>query len=442
MASKTTSLTNVDRLLLSQAVYELGANSWQGVAKLLTKHPLLIELNHPKNFFTAQSCQAMYVQLMKDAELEITEECQSPRAAAHLKLAQRHFQTRILELRDLISAEETRFKTVFSEIAQLRAAKDARISQDNSTKEDKANRESDEDNVLEQGPQQPEQLQEDEEPVQENNIAVSEAEDSASTLKDAVHEQEPAKMEVIDEEGVTSGDEQPPTTRRSTRRRSSGVPAVPPLQTRSKQRGKRAEESTATAPESTTDNTVMETPKEEAETEQVAVRRQSKRKASVLEDSDGGDKKRPREESEPAEEEPQGSVANVPRARRRTDRTEEQVANKRFQNVIGLLHSQISQHRNGNIFHNPIKKSEAPDYLDIVKRPMDLKTIKTRIKDGIITNSLEFQRDIYLMFANAMMYNRPGSDIYQMAEDMMLESEQHISAFRQTEGYVRVPSRT
>ncbi len=91
---------------------------------------------------------------------------------------------------------------------------------------------------------------------------------------------------------------------------------------------------------------------------------------------------------------------------------------KKFQNVIGMLHSGISQHRYGNIFHNPIKKSEAPDYHDIVKRPMDLKTIKARVKDGLIANSLEFQRDVYLMFANAMMYNRPGSEIYNMAEEV------------------------
>ena len=83
-----------------------------------------------------------------------------------------------------------------------------------------------------------------------------------------------------------------------------------------------------------------------------------------------------------------------------------------------MLHSTISQHRYGNIFHNPIKKSEAADYADIVKRPMDLKTIKARVKEGVITNSLEFQRDVYLMFANAMMYNRPGSEIYAMAEEV------------------------
>jgi hypothetical protein len=93
---------------------------------------------------------------------------------------------------------------------------------------------------------------------------------------------------------------------------------------------------------------------------------------------------------------------------------------KRFQNVIGMLHSQISAHRNGNIFHNPIKDSEAPDYREIVKRPMDLKTIKAKIKDGGISNSLEFQRAVYLMFANAMMYNRPNSDIYTMTEEVRL----------------------
>ncbi|KAF9259541.1 hypothetical protein L218DRAFT_990031 [Marasmius fiardii PR-910] len=166
-----------------------------------------------------------------------------------------------------------------------------------------------------------------------------------------------------------------------------------------------------------------------------STKRQGKRTASVLEDHDTRDKKRARDGSEPAEEEDTGSVsASVARARRRADA---QTPAKKFQNVIGMLHSQISQHRNGTIFHNPIRDSEAPDYHDIVKRPMDLKTVKTKIRDGVITNSLEFQRDIYLMFANAMMYNRPGSDVYVMAEDMMFDCEDYIQTFRQTEGFLR-----
>lgn len=49
---------------------------------------------------------------------------------------------------------------------------------------------------------------------------------------------------------------------------------------------------------------------------------------------------------------------------------------------------------------------------------MDLKTIKARVRDGLINSSLEYQRDIYLMFANSLMYNRPTSDIYRMAEEV------------------------
>lgn len=83
-----------------------------------------------------------------------------------------------------------------------------------------------------------------------------------------------------------------------------------------------------------------------------------------------------------------------------------------------MLHGQICTHRNGNLFHNPVKESEAEGYFDIVKRPIDLKTIKTKIKDGSIKDSLEFQRDVLLMFANAKMYNRPDSEIARMSDEV------------------------
>ncbi|KAG8747390.1 hypothetical protein FRC10_001061 [Ceratobasidium sp. 414] len=109
--------------------------------------------------------------------------------------------------------------------------------------------------------------------------------------------------------------------------------------------------------------------------------------------------------------------------------------NKKFQSVIGMVHSQIYQLRGGNIFHNPIKKSEAPDYYEIVRRPMDLKTVKARIKDGLVSSTDHFKRDVYLMFANAIMYNRPGTSVNDIAAEMMLESEKHIADFRAAEEF-------
>jgi len=92
---------------------------------------------------------------------------------------------------------------------------------------------------------------------------------------------------------------------------------------------------------------------------------------------------------------------------------------KRFTSSITTLHNQISEHVHGGVFQNPIKRSEAPDYHDIVKEPMDLRTIRNKLKDKI-TTAEQYQRDVYLMFANAMMYNRPGSQVYMMTKNVCL----------------------
>lgn len=257
-----------------------------------------------------------------------------------------------------------------------------------------------------------------------------------------------------DLDGPVSEEEPAKAARRSARRRKSSTSSVPPLQTRGSSRRRRQTAESEPSPNEVDSEADIDsemkidmlqvegrhiTPMSES-----ARRREGKRKASPLEAVEyQREKKRVREDSEPVDDDESGPSSHNTRTRpiRQGTRTEEQVALKRFQSVIGLLHSQISQHRNGNIFHNPIKNSEAPDYHDIVKRPMDLKTIKTRVKDGLVANSLEFQRDIFLMFANAMMYNRPGSDVHAMAEDMMIESEGHILSFRQTEGYARGANR-
>lgn len=44
-------LSNIERLLVAQAVHELGAEAWPKVSKLLSKHPLI---DRPKNFFSSQ----------------------------------------------------------------------------------------------------------------------------------------------------------------------------------------------------------------------------------------------------------------------------------------------------------------------------------------------------------------------------------------------------
>lgn len=59
-----------------------------------------------------------------------------------------------------------------------------------------------------------------------------------------------------------------------------------------------------------------------------------------------------------------------------------------------------------------------PDYPDIIKKPMDLGTIRTGLKLGSYANADEVLRDVYLTFRNCLRYNRsPASEgIRQMCE--------------------------
>lgn len=39
----TGKLNNLERLILAQAVYELGSNAWTAVSNILTQHPLIVK---------------------------------------------------------------------------------------------------------------------------------------------------------------------------------------------------------------------------------------------------------------------------------------------------------------------------------------------------------------------------------------------------------------
>lgn len=54
-----------------------------------------------------------------------------------------------------------------------------------------------------------------------------------------------------------------------------------------------------------------------------------------------------------------------------------------------------------------------PDYFEIVKRPMDLTTIKNSLNSGKYSDPWEYVDDVWLMFENAWLYNRKTSRVYR-----------------------------
>ena len=66
-------------------------------------------------------------------------------------------------------------------------------------------------------------------------------------------------------------------------------------------------------------------------------------------------------------------------------------------------------------FRQPVDPSALgiPDYFDIVKKPMDMSTIKRKLDTGLYTDPWDYVDDVWLMFDNAWLYNRKTSRVYR-----------------------------
>jgi len=100
---------------------------------------------------------------------------------------------------------------------------------------------------------------------------------------------------------------------------------------------------------------------------------------------------------------------------------------------IILVWNQISQHKNANLFVNAVTEADAPDYLEIVFRPMDLNSIKRNVESGHIRTTEEFERDLMLMFFNATMYNSSDHEVYKLTRDMHEDTEKILTDYKKAQ---------
>lgn len=106
-------------------------------------------------------------------------------------------------------------------------------------------------------------------------------------------------------------------------------------------------------------------------------------------------------------------------------------ADKKFLAIAMPLIDNLSAYKYATTFSTPVPEASEPEYYEVIYQPRDLKTIKTMCKEGKISNLQELEREIQLMFANAIMYNEEGSEVYNWAKGMQAESENIIALFRE-----------
>ncbi|KPJ15556.1 hypothetical protein RR48_09485 [Papilio machaon] len=93
-------------------------------------------------------------------------------------------------------------------------------------------------------------------------------------------------------------------------------------------------------------------------------------------------------------------------------------------------------------FHQPVdaKKLNLPDYHKIIKKPMDLGTIKKRLESNYYYSAQECIQDFNTMFTNCYVYNKPGEDVVVMAQTLEKLFLNRIAQMDKEEKEIEVPS--
>jgi len=93
------------------------------------------------------------------------------------------------------------------------------------------------------------------------------------------------------------------------------------------------------------------------------------------------------------------------------------------------LLKQLSDHKWAVPFLQPVDpvRLNIPDYFDIIKQPMDFATIRSHLGKGTYKGMHDFASDVRLVFQNAIMYNKPGSPVYQMADALAKQFERKFA---------------
>ncbi|KAI5949349.1 hypothetical protein KGF54_005584 [Candida jiufengensis] len=110
---------------------------------------------------------------------------------------------------------------------------------------------------------------------------------------------------------------------------------------------------------------------------------------------------------------------------------------KKFQSIAVTLLNSIMEHRFSSPFLQAVNAKDAPNYYEMIYQPRDLKSISKALKskaDPPIYSSIkELERDIMLMFANCIMYNKPEEDLVDLTRKMKKDVGEMFKMFKEAE---------
>ncbi|GAB2285409.1 hypothetical protein Dimus_019862 [Dionaea muscipula] len=95
-------------------------------------------------------------------------------------------------------------------------------------------------------------------------------------------------------------------------------------------------------------------------------------------------------------------------------------SSKVFKSCSALLNN-LMKHKHAWVFDKPVdvKGLGLHDYFNVIKHPMDLGTVKSRLNTNWYKFPKDFADDVRLTFQNAMTFNPKGHDVHFMAEQLL-----------------------
>lgn len=96
-----------------------------------------------------------------------------------------------------------------------------------------------------------------------------------------------------------------------------------------------------------------------------------------------------------------------------------------------ILQKLMAHDRNRNVFNHPVDPVELciPNYLTVIKAPMDLGTVMSNLRGGAYYTVKACMDDVELTFRNAMLFNPLPHEVHKMARDLLaeLQNEVHLA---------------
>ena len=99
------------------------------------------------------------------------------------------------------------------------------------------------------------------------------------------------------------------------------------------------------------------------------------------------------------------------------------LAPSKFRDVAMAIFKKVEKIDRYSVFAEPVSDSDAPDYSDIVKDPIDLATMSSKVESGVYGEgtpaALKLYSDFLLMFDNCRLYNEDDGEVTDEAARIM-----------------------